>query len=297
MRRTIPAAIAVCFSLCALSAALGEAPPFPLEDFTEFGFFNPLPLTADSISSARITLEPDGSYRLEMTVVAIEDGPPLGPECPDFLLRRAPPLFDVCLRPRRLSERRLSSKESDRLLDIFTHVNIEYRGGCPLAGFGRPPEWFGWDSFSASSSFCDPPSVAWPESGMIVREMARLKNGSRDCNRNGRLDVFDFEDGSSADVDENGLPDECQANFQRGDSNGDGRVDVSDPIRTLGAIFHGRDVIPCFDAADFDDNARIDVSDAIATLLFLFEGGSAPPACGVDATEDSLDCSWPAGCG
>ena len=131
---------------------------------------------------------------------------------------------------------------------------------------------------------------------MIAREMVRLKHGSLDCNRNGWLDVFDIEDGSSADVDENCLPDECQASFQRGDVNADTRVDISDPIRALDVLFGGRAWIPCDDAVDFDDNGTVCLSDAIAALLFLFDGGSSPSACGIDRTEDELGCRFPPAC-
>ncbi len=84
--------------------------------------------------------------------------------------------------------------------------------------------------------------------------------------------------------------------FLRGDSNGDGRVDISDPIRTLNWLFNGAAVPPCLDAADANDSGKVDISDAIFTLNFLFTGGREPPPPGPrtpggDPTPDNLSCA------
>jgi hypothetical protein len=92
---------------------------------------------------------------------------------------------------------------------------------------------------------------------------------------------------------------ECLNAFQRGDSNLDGRLDLSDGIATLGFLFLGTGDLGCDDAADADDNARLDITDAIYTVTHLFLGGPALPPprlgeCGVDATQDGLAClSYP----
>lgn len=83
--------------------------------------------------------------------------------------------------------------------------------------------------------------------------------------------------------------------FRRGDTNGDGRLDVSDPVATLGALFLGSDPIACLDAADANDDGATDISDAVAVLAYLFLGGREPPApgplaCGPDPGADALDC-------
>ncbi len=81
--------------------------------------------------------------------------------------------------------------------------------------------------------------------------------------------------------------------FVRGDSNGDGWVEVSDVIRTL-LWMVGRADVACMDAADFDDNGRVDLLDPIRGLFFLFLDGDPPeppyPSAGVDPTPDALDC-------
>jgi hypothetical protein len=88
---------------------------------------------------------------------------------------------------------------------------------------------------------------------------------------------------------------ECLVPFQRGDSNHDDKVDISDPIATLGALFLGDPLPGCLDAADADDDQRIDLTDAIFTIGFLFLGGPAIPPpelgdCGIDLTDDGLTC-------
>ena len=85
----------------------------------------------------------------------------------------------------------------------------------------------------------------------------------------------------------------CDAGFLRGDSNGDGKVDVSDGIRTLGFLFLGGDALPCPEAANAGDSAGLDITDAVFTFSYLFLGGAAPPApgpeaCGPDPTAPSL---------
>ncbi len=87
---------------------------------------------------------------------------------------------------------------------------------------------------------------------------------------------------------------ERASTFLRGDSNGDGSIDVSDAIATLFYLFLGHATVPCLDAADADDDGALTVTDAVRTLDSLFRGGrplpepSDPP--GADPTPDALDC-------
>jgi len=80
--------------------------------------------------------------------------------------------------------------------------------------------------------------------------------------------------------------------FVRGDSNGDGRGDLSDAIFTLSWLFTGGPTPPCLDAADANDVGTIDLSDPIFFLNFLFQGGGAPPpphpSAGLDPTPDAI---------
>jgi len=82
--------------------------------------------------------------------------------------------------------------------------------------------------------------------------------------------------------------------FVRGDSNGDGGIDIADAIFTLGYLFAQAETPTCMDTADSNDDGAIDIADAIATLGHLFGGTGPLPApfeeCGPDPTEDDLGC-------
>ena len=82
--------------------------------------------------------------------------------------------------------------------------------------------------------------------------------------------------------------------FERGDSNSDGALDLSDGIAIVNALFLGVSV-DCRDAMDVDDDGVINITDAIFLLNFLFLGGvSLPPptgGLGTDPTpEDGIGC-------
>jgi hypothetical protein len=94
-------------------------------------------------------------------------------------------------------------------------------------------------------------------------------------------------------LDGAGAPPETR--FRRGDSNADGKTDVSDSIAVLGFLFVGDPAdLHCRKSADVDDSGVLDISDGIGVLGFLFLGDKAPPApypdCGVDGTADPLPC-------
>ncbi|MBI4604051.1 MAG: hypothetical protein HY721_19010 [Planctomycetes bacterium] len=83
--------------------------------------------------------------------------------------------------------------------------------------------------------------------------------------------------------------------FLRGDSTGDGKVDLADPVATLNYLFRGGDAPPCEDAADANDDGRIAITDPVITLQHLFLGGGLLPAPGtaypwLDPTPDALGC-------
>ncbi len=86
--------------------------------------------------------------------------------------------------------------------------------------------------------------------------------------------------------------------FLRGDSNGDGEIDLSDPIGTIFFAFMDFQNLPCLDAADADNSGEIDLADVILTVNYLFLSGNPPSVpfsdCGCDPSsdpEDSLGCS------
>ena len=78
----------------------------------------------------------------------------------------------------------------------------------------------------------------------------------------------------------------------RGDSDHDGRVNVTDAVRILNYLFAGGEEPPCPDEADANDDGVLNISDASAILGALFRGLQtiAPPfpVAGPDPTEDDL---------
>ncbi len=89
---------------------------------------------------------------------------------------------------------------------------------------------------------------------------------------------------------------ECGIYFHRGDTNDDGSYDISDAIVILNYIFGNISSDPtCLDALDENDDGDISIADAIYHFSHLFSGGPEPAApfgsCGVDLTDDELDCA------
>ncbi len=82
--------------------------------------------------------------------------------------------------------------------------------------------------------------------------------------------------------------------FVRGDANGDGRVDVSDPLKVLLNLFGGVP-IDCEDALDANDDESANIADAMYILAYLFQNGPAMPApfpaADVDPSGDALGCA------
>jgi hypothetical protein len=97
-----------------------------------------------------------------------------------------------------------------------------------------------------------------------------------------------------------------RADFRRGDANADGEIDLSDAIFLLSYLFLGGSEPSCRDAGDADDNGSLEITDPISILAFKFQGGRKPaepfsaepyPLCGIDPTEDGLDCEEFKPCG
>ncbi len=88
--------------------------------------------------------------------------------------------------------------------------------------------------------------------------------------------------------------------FVRGDPNGDGSVDISDPVSVLFYLFGSGPAPGCLKAADGDDDGQITIGDASYLLTYLFSSGSEPPepfgGCGADSTPDDLSCNTYAPC-
>jgi hypothetical protein len=96
------------------------------------------------------------------------------------------------------------------------------------------------------------------------------------------------------DCNRNGIPDECEeTEFIRGNANNDASVDLGDAVAILTYLF-ANEPVACLDAADTTDDGQVDISDAIFLMSYQFLNGAAPsapfPDCGVDPTDDNLEC-------
>ncbi|MGE4618719.1 MAG: hypothetical protein AAEJ04_02805 [Planctomycetota bacterium] len=67
--------------------------------------------------------------------------------------------------------------------------------------------------------------------------------------------------------------------FQRGDCNGDDKVDLADVATTIQNQFMGF-AIDCSDACDFNDDGFLNLADSVFGLNYLFKFGAAPPSPG-----------------
>lgn len=88
--------------------------------------------------------------------------------------------------------------------------------------------------------------------------------------------------------------------FIRGDCNGDGDTNISDPVFALGGLFGGGGGSPCLEACEVNGDGNFNISDPVSHLNNLFSGGPPPvapgPDCGADPEPDtSLGCEAP-GC-
>lgn len=81
-----------------------------------------------------------------------------------------------------------------------------------------------------------------------------------------------------------------EASYRRGDSNGSGEVDISDPLHILNFLFSGGSAPRCRAEADANRSRTVDISDAVALLNFLFSGVGDLPAL---TAEEETSCAEP----
>ncbi|MEE8143380.1 MAG: hypothetical protein V3T77_09795 [Planctomycetota bacterium] len=88
------------------------------------------------------------------------------------------------------------------------------------------------------------------------------------------------------------------SDFARGDGNGDGTVNVADPVYNLNYQFN-MGPATCLDALDSNDDGTVNVADPVYSLGFQFAMGPAlppPNECGSDPSDDTLDCQSYSSC-
>ena len=82
--------------------------------------------------------------------------------------------------------------------------------------------------------------------------------------------------------------------FQRGDSNDDGTINIADIIWMLAEMFTGGTTTDCLSADDTNADGLNDAADAVYTATYIFLGGPAPAApfgsCGSVGGQTPADC-------
>lgn len=170
-----------------------------------------------------------------------------------------------------------------------------YRSASPLrAHFGV-----------GSAPLIDEVRVRWPDTsvsvlqGVAINQLLVIDQSTvataPDCDLNMIPDTDQIAADAALDVNQDGILDNCQTLFRRGDANSDGVVDIADVVRNLGFLFSGA-MVTCEQTLDANDDDAADVADPIWTLAFLFTGGPPPVApfgtCDVDPTPlNALSCS------
>ncbi|MGE3164452.1 MAG: dockerin type I repeat-containing protein [Planctomycetota bacterium] len=69
----------------------------------------------------------------------------------------------------------------------------------------------------------------------------------------------------------------AEKEFNRGDCNNDGKVNIADSATILAAQFQGF-VVDCDDACDSNDDGKINLADSVYILTYQFKFGPPPPA-------------------
>ena len=155
-------------------------------------------------------------------------------------------------------------------------------------GMGEPYDLTDW----TGPGFGGPALISWTTLGFGANPDANALRWGTTYNfrfdatsppQAGSIEIGYFLPGSPGSVSISALvPSAATPVFSRGDCNGDGLHDISDPIAALGLIFLGGSS-SCEDSCDTDDDGTLTVADAITLLDYHFSSGIAPsppfPAC------------------
>ncbi|MEE2856221.1 MAG: FG-GAP-like repeat-containing protein [Planctomycetota bacterium] len=118
-----------------------------------------------------------------------------------------------------------------------------------------------------------------------------------DCDEDGVPDLCQLD--PTTDQNGDGILDSCQG-FIRGECNGDDAIDIADGTFLLNFLFVNGATPTCIKTCDVNDDSTVNLADAVALLGYLFSNAPPPPPpfpdCGIDPTDDNLDCSSAAAC-
>jgi len=154
------------------------------------------------------------------------------------------------------SSYRLEVARDEGFCDVLSVTSVSGTSTTVQLPLVAEAEWF-WRVWAVNSNGitkCDPLFRSF-----VVEDLNLI-----DCNGNGRYDWDDVRLGFSVDVNENGLPDECER--CPADANGDNQVDGAD-LSVLLFMF-GQPTAP-FNAADFNGDGIVNGAD-LSVLLFRF---------------------------
>jgi hypothetical protein len=95
--------------------------------------------------------------------------------------------------------------------------------------------------------------------------------------------------------------------FHRGDTTGEGNINITDGVGVFNWLFLGGTTPGCIEAANANDGATVNITSGVYLLNFLFLGGPAPPppgppgpgsVCGPDpvGSPSNLGCQTYNGC-
>ena len=86
---------------------------------------------------------------------------------------------------------------------------------------------------------------------------------------------------------------EYEEGLRRGDTNGDGVINIADPVFNLNYQFSSGPSL-CLDSQDTNDDGAVNIADPVYSLSHQFSMGPPPPApfpgCGFDPTPDMFGC-------
>jgi hypothetical protein len=177
--------------------------------------------------------------------------------------------------------------------------------------FVRPGEWLecGSPNDPACIAYQWAPDTGWPAAWHRWVFDYHLQPGSP------AIDAGTSDGAPTTDIEGHGRPcgtevdigayefGDCAASgtrFVRGNIDGKGGIDISDPIFLLSYLFLGGEAPDCLDAADTDNTGAVNITDAIYSLNFQFLGGDPPkspfPECGTKEWINALTCESFGGC-
>jgi predicted phosphoribosyltransferase len=201
----------------------------------------------------------------------------------------------------------VADKSSSRLFLFYAKGRGEYEepvslkvGDGPISLVVADLDQNGFPDITTASSSLQTLSVILNAGSRVLEDrvdyqlgFAPLGHRAGDLDQDGALDLVAFTGTLGMVLPGRQAAAPAAPRFRRGDANGDGQVDLADPIVVLNRLFLGGQPLSCEDAADSNDDGEVNLTDPIRTLNRLFLGGEplpppGPEACGEDPTPDQL---------